>query len=246
MEDTLAGSGWPVLAPWRDVWGCRRSPLAETVARCIQFSITARDRAQVHICRRSSSEGIELVRQASEMASPVTADLAIHHVHLIDVDIGYFDPNFRLDLRCAAHGIATRSWPDSVTERSTHLLRPCADRRRRQTAAVGELNRGDALETLLSLTLKWATENNVPLVQALGKVTSAPAAVLGKGSAKGRLSVGAKADVVVFDPSAHWLVGAETLTSAGKNTPFTGYELEGRVRFTLVGGEVRYEAASTC
>ena len=86
-----------------------------------------------------------------------------------------------------------------------------------------------ALETLLPLTLKWANENNVPMAQALAKITSGPAEILGKGSAKGRLTVGAKADVVVFDPSAHWVVGAETLVSAGKNTPFAGYELEGRV-----------------
>ena len=83
-------------------------------------------------------------------------------------------------------------------------------------------------------------ENGIPLTQALAKVTSGPAEVLSKGSPKGRLSVDAKADVVVFDPSAPWVVSAETLVSAGKNTPFAGYELEGCVRYTLVGGEIRY------
>jgi dihydroorotase len=96
---------------------------------------------------------------------------------------------------------------------------------------------------LLSLTLKWATENNVPLAQALAKITSGPAGILGKGSAKGRLTVGAKADVVIFDASAPWVVSAETLISAGKSTPFAGYELEGRTRYTLVGGEVRYASS---
>ncbi|HWL72432.1 MAG TPA: amidohydrolase family protein, partial [Burkholderiaceae bacterium] len=105
----------------------------------------------------------------------------------------------------------------------------------------GEAEPGaSALETLLPLTLKWATENKVPLVQALAKITSGPAAILGNGSAKGQLTVGAKADVVVFDASTPWVVSAETLISGGKNTPFAGYELVGRARYTLVGGEVRH------
>ena len=94
-----------------------------------------------------------------------------------------------------------------------------------------------ALETLLPLTLKWASENKVPLVKALARVTSRPAEILGEDT--GRLTVGAKADIVVFDPQAHWRVTPDVLRSAGKNTPFAGYELLGRARYTLVGGDVR-------
>jgi dihydroorotase len=76
------------------------------------------------------------------------------------------------------------------------------------------------------------------MVEALAKVTSRPAEILREDT--GRLAIGAKADVVVFDPDAHWRVTPDTLASAGKNTPFSGYELQGRVRYTLVGGEVRF------
>ncbi len=204
-------------APWLGRLGLPSVPVvAETVALHTIFELQRATGAQIHICRLSSSEGIELVRQAKRDGLPVTADVAIHHVHLIDVDIGYFDPNFRLDppLRGARDRDAIVA---GLADGTIDII--CSDH-----APIGEDDKllpfgeaepgASALETLLSLTLKWATENNVPLVQALGKITSGPAAILGKGSAKGRLTVGAKADVVVFDPSAHWVVGAETLVSA--------------------------------
>jgi dihydroorotase len=58
----------------------------------------------------------------------------------------------------------------------------------------------------------------------------------------GRLQVGGLGDVCVFDPSTHWTVTSDSLVSQGKHTPFSGYELPGRVRCTLVGGRVAYEA----
>jgi dihydroorotase len=97
-----------------------------------------------------------------------------------------------------------------------------------------------ALELLLPLTLKWAQEERVPLLSALARVTSEPARVLGVRA--GHLAPGAEADVCVFDPDAYWTVDSRSLRSQGKNTPFLGLELPGRVRYTLVGGQVVHEA----
>jgi dihydroorotase len=96
------------------------------------------------------------------------------------------------------------------------------------------------LELLLPLVLKWATETQVALPVALARVTSQPAAVLGIDA--GSLRVGAPADVCVFDPDAPWRVTPQALRSQGKNTPFAGYELTGRVVCTLVAGEIAYES----
>ncbi len=102
---------------------------------------------------------------------PVTADVAIHHVHLIDVDIGYFDPNFRLDppLRGTRDRDAIVA---GLADGTIDII--CSDH-----APIGEDDKllpfgeaepgASALETLLPLTLKWATENKIPLVQALAK-----------------------------------------------------------------------------
>ena len=92
---------------------------------------------------------------------------------------------------------------------------------------------------LLPLTLKWAQEERLALPAALARLTSEPARVLGLGA--GQLAPGAEADVCVFDPDAYWTVEPRALKSQGKNTPFLGLELPGRVRCTLVGGQVVYE-----
>ena len=96
------------------------------------------------------------------------------------------------------------------------------------------------LELLLPLTLKWGEARKLPLVKSLAKITADAARVLGVGS--GKLAIGAPADVVLFDPAASVRISAETLKSQGKNTPFLGYELAGRVRYTVVAGNVAYEA----
>ena len=104
------------------------------------------------------------------------------------------------------------------------------------------------LELLLSLALKWAEDSGDAaraLPRALAVVTSAPAQVLGSAlgtlqASIGRLVEGGVADLCVFDPQARWIVQADTLRSQGKHTPFSGYELPGRVRHTLVGGQVAF------
>ena len=96
------------------------------------------------------------------------------------------------------------------------------------------------LELLLPLTLKWANEMRVALPDALAKVTSKPAAIIGVPA--GDLALGKEADLCIFDADAHIKITADSLRSQGKNTPFIGYELPGRVRYTLVGGQIVYEA----
>jgi len=96
------------------------------------------------------------------------------------------------------------------------------------------------LELLLPLALKWAEEMQVALLDALAAVTSRPAAILGIEA--GDLAVGRAADLCVFDPKARAKLTLDSLKSQGKNTPFIGCELPGRVRYTVVGGEIVHEA----
>jgi len=91
------------------------------------------------------------------------------------------------------------------------------------------------LELLLPLTLKWATEMSLDRARALARITSEPARILGLPA--GRLEVGAPADLCLFDPDEEWIVSPATLVSQGKNTPFSGLPMVGRVRQTNVGGE---------
>jgi dihydroorotase len=95
------------------------------------------------------------------------------------------------------------------------------------------------LELLLALTLKWSEESRIALPKAIAKVTTEPARILGIGAVA--IAAGANADLCIFDPHLRWKVEPAKLKSQGKNTPFAGYELNGRVRYTLVGGHVVYE-----
>jgi dihydroorotase len=102
------------------------------------------------------------------------------------------------------------------------------------------------LELLLSLALKWGEESGAGLVRALAVLTQEPAKVLGASlgtlqASAGRLVEGGIADVCVFDPHAPWTVTPAALRSQGKHTPFSGYELTGRVRCTVVAGQLAYE-----
>jgi dihydroorotase len=197
--------------------------------------------ARVHVCRLSTAGGVELMRRAKQEGLPVTCDVGVHHVHLCDMDLGYFDSHCRLEpplrsqrdrdalSRGLAEGVVDCVCSDHtpVDEDGKHL--PFAQA---EPGATG-------LELLLPLTLKWGQANRLGLAQTLARITSEPARILGVAS--GRLAAGAPGDVVVFDPAAPVRVSAETLRSQGKNTPFLGYEFAGRVRYTVVAGNVVYE-----
>ena len=98
------------------------------------------------------------------------------------------------------------------------------------------------VELLLPLTLAWAQEASLGLSAALAAVTSRPAAVLGLGL--GRLVEGAPADLCIFDAQGRWTVARESLRSQGRNSPFLGREVSGRVRYTVIDGHLDFEATA--
>jgi dihydroorotase len=241
VEDTLAGRGVAAAGAVAGRLGLPSIPdVAETVALHTVFELQRATGARVHLCRLSSSAGVELVRRAKREGLPVTCDVGIHHVHLIDIDIGYFDSNFRLDppLRSQRDRDAIRAGlADGTIDAicSDHAPVDADDK----LLPFDEASPGaTALETLLPLVLKWASESKITLLDALGKVSSTPGQILGEPT--GRLATGAKADICIFDPEEPWRPDSASLVSHGKDTPFAGYELIGRARYTLVGGEVRF------
>ena len=212
---------------------------AETIALHTIFELVRSTRTRVHVCRLSSAAGVELVRQAKAQGLPVTADVSIHSLHLTDMDIGYFDSRARLSppLRQQADRDALRQGLlDGTIDALVSDHVPVGDDEKTLPFAEAEPG-ATGLELLLSPALKWANDCHVPLPLALAKVTSAAGVLMGQPDA-GKLHVGAVADLCIFHPDTHWQVNATSLRSQAKSTPFSGYELPGQVRYTLVDGNV--------
>jgi len=211
---------------------------AETVALHTIFELVRATGCRVHLCRLSSAAGIELVRRAKHEGLPVTCDVAVHHLHLIDVDIGFFDSHYRVDppFRAQRDRDAIRAGlVEGVIDAICSDHTPVDDDAKQ--LPFGEAEPGvTGLEMLLPLTLKWATEAAVPLPAALARITSAAAAILRIDG--GQLAPGAPADICLFDPNEHWTVEAAALRSQGRHTPYLGREVTGRARVTLVGGRI--------
>ena len=215
---------------------------AETIALGTLIELARATGARIHVCRLSTASAVELMRRAKAEKLPLTCDVAIHHLHLSDMDLGFFDSQCRLEpplrsrrdrealSRAAAEGVVDCLVSDHtpVDEDGKHL--PFAEA---EPGATG-------LELLLPLALKWGEAHELPLAGTLARLTTEPARILGVDA--GRIAVGAPADLAIFDPRAPFRVSPQALKSQGKNTPFLGYELAGRVRYTLVAGNVVYEA----
>jgi dihydroorotase len=214
---------------------------AETIALATILALVRESGVPVHLCRLSSAAGVAIVRAAKEEGLPITCDVAVHHLHLADIDIGWFDPlaNLTPPLRSTRDRAALRTGAaDGTIDVICSDHAPVDDDGKQ--VPFGEAETGaTGLELLLPLTLKWAAEDRVPLPEALERITRAPASVIGIGHAT--LAAGNPADICVFDPQQAWTVGRQSLKSQGKNTPFLGLEVIGAVRWTLVGGEVVHE-----
>ena len=215
---------------------------AETIALATILHLVRATRARVHLCRLSTAEGVAMLRAAKKEGLPVSGDVGAHHAHLSEIDLAYFDshchvvPPFRsLRDRDALRAGLADGTIDAVC--SDHA--PVDEDAKQLPFAESEPG-ATGLELLLPLVLKWAEETRIALPDALAAVTCRPAAILGVQA--GELALGCNADLCVFDPAAHVSITADFLKSQGKNTPFIGYELPGRVRYTLVGGQIVYEA----
>lgn len=197
---------------------------------------------RVHVCRLSSAAGVDLLRAAKAEGLRVTADVSINSLLLSDCDIGYFDSRARLTpplrqqrdrdalQQALADGTLDALVSDHTPVEADAKQLPFAEA---EPGATG-------LELLLPLALQWGG-GATGLMRALHVLTLGPAQVLGSAlgtlqASCGRLAEGGMADVCVFDPEVRWPLRPENLRSQGKHTPFAGLALQGRVRWTLVGG----------
>lgn len=250
-EDAWLGGGVAASGALAQRMGLSGVPvLAETIAITTIVELMKVTGARVHLCRLSSAAAVELVRQAKAAGLPLTCDVSINSLYLTEVDIGYFDSRARLNppLRQQADRAALRAaLADGTVDALVSDHNPMDEDAKILPFAEAAPG-ATGVELLLALGLKWAQDDKVPLLQALGAVTSRPAAVLGDAlgtlaASAGQIVQGGVADLCVWDPQEEWEVTPDALVSQGKHTPFEGLRLQGRVRATLVDGQVAYEAS---
>jgi len=215
---------------------------AETVGVSRDLALMETTGARCHFNGLSAARSVDMVARAQADGYPVTVDVTAHHLHLTEHDIGFFNTQ--------CHVIPPlRSAPDR--ERLVSGIRDgtisvvCSDHQPHEPdaklAPFSESAPGiSGLETLLPLTLRLVDAGVVDLSGALSLLTRGPAGILGIEA--GHLGVGATADVCIFDPDAEWTLDRGSMISRGRNSPFQGWPLKGRVRYTLIGGETVYSS----
>ncbi len=213
------------------------------VERDIRLVTELRDaRAHLHVAHTSTAAALAAVRQARRSGLRVTCEVAPHHFLLTDEHVGMYNTNAKMNppLRSAADrdamieaildgvvdAIATDHAPHAIHEKEVEF----------ESAPNGITG----LETALGLSLHWLhKEWKLPLGRVLSLLSAQPAALLNlKG--RGTLAVGSFADVVVFDPKAEWTYNARETKSKSRNTPFDGWTMQGKVRWTISEGRIAY------
>ena len=248
-EDTRLTQGASMnLGPMSFKLGLRgMPPEAESsmVERDIRLVTELREaRAHLHVAHTSTAAALAAVRQARRSGLRVTCEVAPHHFLLTEEHVGFYNTHAKMNppLRSAAdrdamiEGILDGVVDAIATDHAPHATHE------KEVEFENAPNGITGLETALGLSLRWLhKEWKMPLGRVLSLLSAQPAALLNlKG--RGTLSVGSFADVVVFDPKAEWTYRATDSKSKAKNTPFDGWAMLGKVRWTVSEGRVVYRA----
>ncbi|MDR3723635.1 MAG: dihydroorotase [Terracidiphilus sp.] len=246
-EDTRMTVGGSMnLGPASFGLGLRGMPaVAESslVERDIRLVGELRDaRVHLHVAHISTAAALAAVRQARRNGMRVTCEVAPHHFLLTDEHVGFYNTNAKMcpPLRSAADRDAMiEGLLDGVVDAIATDHAPHAQHEKEvefENAPNGILG----LETALGLSLHWLhKEWKLPLGRVLSLLSAQPAALLGM-KGRGTLAVGSYADVLVFDSKAEWTYDVHQTRSKSKNTPFDGWPMLGKVRWTISEGRIAY------
>jgi len=243
--------------PWLAADGCvHEGPLSTRlglagIPECAEVIAVARDLMLIeqtgvsaHFSQLSTARAAELIAEARAKGLTVSADVSAHQLYLTEMDVDGFNSQCHVrpplrsqrDRDALRHAVASGAISAICSDHQPH------DRDAKLAPFAATEPGISALETLLPLTLRLVDEGVLNLNDAITRLTAGPARILGIDA--GHLSAGATADLCIVDPNQHWDVSEDTLRSAGKNTPFLGWEMKGRVTHTLLGGRLVHQSGS--
>ena len=213
---------------------------AETIAITRALELVAETGVSAHFGRLSSAQGAEMIARAKNEQLPVTADISAHQLHLTEQDISSYNSACHVipPLRTQRDQEALR---DAVVNNTIDAI--CSDHQPHnidaKQAPFASTEAGiSALETLLPLCLRLSQQTELDVSDMISKITNSPAKILGINS--GTLSVGADADICIFDEDKDWQLTDDSIHSHGKNTPFLGWNFQGKVKHTIVSGNLLF------
>ena len=223
---------------------------AETISLLTLLELAKLTNVKLHFMRLSTAKGVEILQQ-NEYKNNITYDVNIHHLLMTENNINYFDTNAKFvpplrsenDRQSLNKAIINN---DNVAITSDHTPISAENK----LLPFGEAKAGaSGVELLLPLTLLWAKQNQVSLLEAIKKITAIPAKIIrtavNDDSDKnlqnlGTLNIGGNADLFLFDENEAWQICEKNLKSRGKNTPFFNETLNGKVKLTIIDGRIIY------
>ena len=215
---------------------------AETVAISRSLMLIAETGVKAHFGRLSSAHAVRLIADAKDQGLPVTADVSAHQLFLNEMDISSFNSMYHVlpplrsqrDMEALRRGVQDGVIDAICSDHQPHEIDA-------KQAPFASTEPGiSSLETLLPLSLRLVREQVVPTYTALSLITSKPAAILGISA--GTLREGEIADICIYDPDADWQLDTESMLSHGKNTPFEGWNFQGKNRYTIINGELVFSS----
>ena len=215
---------------------------AETVAISRALELILETGVKAHFGRLSSAHGVELIRRAKEQGMEITADVSAHQLVLSEMDISSFNsmchvlPPLRSqrDMEAMRQGLRDGVIDAICSDHQPH------DPDAKQAPFASTQPGISSLETLLPLALRLVHEQVVPTYTVLSLLSTQPAAILGIDT--GVLAANKPADICIYDPDQDWQLDTASMISRGRNTPIAGWNLQGKVRYTIVGGRLVYTA----
>ncbi|MEF2920551.1 MAG: dihydroorotase [Acutalibacteraceae bacterium] len=214
---------------------------AEDTGTAREIALAAAYNVPIHICHVSTKTSVALIRDAKARGVNVTAETAPHYFSLTDKALMSKDADFRMNppLRCdddveaIIKGLCDGTLDAIATDHAPHSPEEKSDFENAPNGSIG-------METSLSVGITYLVDKNIlSLPQLIEKMSVNPAKILNIQA--GNLSVGSCADIVIFDPNQEYTVDVEKLHGKSINTPFKGMKLKGKVKYTIVNGNIVYK-----
>jgi len=216
---------------------------AETIAIARALELVTETGASVHFGRLSSAQSVEMISRAKNEHLAVTADVSAHQLHLTEHDVSSFNSACHVTppLRSQRDQEALRN---AITDGTIDAI--CSDHQPHDSdakqAPFASTEAGiSALETFLPLCLRLSQQTSLSTTEIIKKITSSPANILDINA--GALSVGENADICIYDENEDWQLTTSTIYSNGKNTPFLGWNFQGKVTHTIINGALLFSAS---